>query len=96
MLCSASTLPKRPHSYLSICGTLGFKVSPGWDPLTGLGTLRFEKLLEVWRSLPLEESFHRHSLHDFAYQFALGEDFVTLNILMTKASDMQYFQMHYH
>ncbi|OBZ66344.1 Aorsin [Grifola frondosa] len=33
------------------CGTAGFKAEPGWDPVTGLGTLNFRKLLDRWLSL---------------------------------------------
>jgi len=34
------------------CGTLGFTSVPGWDPVTGLGTPNFPKLLAAWLSLP--------------------------------------------
>ncbi|KAG9312225.1 peptidase S8/S53 domain-containing protein [Chiua virens] len=34
------------------CGTLGFNTSHGWDPVTGLGTLNFPKLLAKWIALP--------------------------------------------
>ncbi|KAH9949696.1 peptidase S8/S53 domain-containing protein [Amylocystis lapponica] len=34
------------------CGTAGFSAQPGWDPVTGLGTPDFPKLLELWRALP--------------------------------------------
>ncbi|XP_014554118.1 hypothetical protein COCVIDRAFT_39894 [Bipolaris victoriae FI3] len=34
------------------CSTEGFVTSPGWDPVTGLGTLRYEKMREVFLSLP--------------------------------------------
>ena len=34
------------------CGTNGFDAVEGWDPVTGLGTLDFEKLLGVWMALP--------------------------------------------
>jgi tripeptidyl-peptidase-1 len=34
------------------CGTDGFKAEPGWDPVTGLGTPNYQKLLEVFLSLP--------------------------------------------
>ncbi|EGO00790.1 hypothetical protein SERLA73DRAFT_159461 [Serpula lacrymans var. lacrymans S7.3] len=34
------------------CGTLGFNSTPGWDPVTGLGTPRFPKLLEYWLQMP--------------------------------------------
>ncbi|EGO26347.1 hypothetical protein SERLADRAFT_436158 [Serpula lacrymans var. lacrymans S7.9] len=30
------------------CGTLGFNSTPGWDPVTGLGTPNFPKLLKHW------------------------------------------------
>jgi len=29
------------------CGTPGFSSAPGWDPVTGLGTPSFPKLLSV-------------------------------------------------
>jgi tripeptidyl-peptidase-1 len=29
------------------CNTNGFSAIAGWDPVTGLGTLNFEKLLEI-------------------------------------------------
>ena len=34
------------------CGTNGFSAVPGWDPVTGLGTPNFPKLLELFLSLP--------------------------------------------
>ena len=37
------------------CGpnqTVGFITAPGWDPVTGLGTPDFEKLLDAWLALP--------------------------------------------
>jgi len=34
------------------CGTDGFPASPGWDPVTGMGTPNFPKMKEVFCSLP--------------------------------------------
>ncbi|RAL08475.1 S53 family peptidase [Aspergillus homomorphus CBS 101889] len=34
------------------CGTDGFSTAPGWDPVTGLGTPNFPKLLDVFLNLP--------------------------------------------
>ncbi|KDR77808.1 hypothetical protein GALMADRAFT_278796 [Galerina marginata CBS 339.88] len=34
------------------CGTAGFTSVPGWDPVTGLGTPNFPKLLALWSLLP--------------------------------------------
>ncbi|OBZ66378.1 Aorsin [Grifola frondosa] len=34
------------------CGTDGFNAVPGWDPVTGLGTPNFKKLLAKWLVLP--------------------------------------------
>lgn len=34
------------------CGTPGFSAEPGWDPVTGLGTPNFAKLLARWLLLP--------------------------------------------
>ncbi|KAH6655934.1 putative protease S8 tripeptidyl peptidase I [Truncatella angustata] len=34
------------------CGTDGFSAVPGWDPVTGLGTPNYPKLLELFLSLP--------------------------------------------
>ena len=34
------------------CGTDGFRASPGWDPLTGLGTPNFPKMLAAFMALP--------------------------------------------
>ncbi|PYI00305.1 aorsin [Aspergillus sclerotiicarbonarius CBS 121057] len=34
------------------CGTEGFYTAPGWDPVSGLGTPNFPKLLDVFMSLP--------------------------------------------
>lgn len=34
------------------CGTGGFNATPGWDPVTGLGTPNFKKLKKVFLSLP--------------------------------------------
>ncbi|KAF4552344.1 Pro-kumamolisin activation domain-containing protein 3 [Elsinoe fawcettii] len=34
------------------CGTPGFSSAPGWDPVTGLGTPNFPKLLSVFLRLP--------------------------------------------
>ncbi|PYH40453.1 uncharacterized protein BP01DRAFT_409938 [Aspergillus saccharolyticus JOP 1030-1] len=34
------------------CGTDGFATAAGWDPVTGLGTPNFPKLLNLFLSLP--------------------------------------------
>lgn len=34
------------------CGTKGFSAQPGWDPVTGVGTPNFVKLLALWLLLP--------------------------------------------
>jgi len=34
------------------CGTNGFNAVSGWDPVTGLGTPIFPKLLDVFLALP--------------------------------------------
>lgn len=34
------------------CGQPGFKAQPGWDPVTGLGSPNYPKLLELFLSLP--------------------------------------------
>ncbi|KAF4617122.1 hypothetical protein D9613_005784 [Agrocybe pediades] len=34
------------------CGTPGFTAVPGWDPVTGVGTPNFERLLSVLKALP--------------------------------------------
>ncbi|KAF8183780.1 peptidase S8/S53 domain-containing protein [Mycena galopus ATCC 62051] len=34
------------------CGTNGFESVEGWDPVSGLGTPDFPKLLDAWMSLP--------------------------------------------
>ncbi|EME83733.1 uncharacterized protein MYCFIDRAFT_61094 [Pseudocercospora fijiensis CIRAD86] len=34
------------------CGTKGFEAVQGWDPVTGLGTPNFPKMLEVFMNLP--------------------------------------------
>ncbi|TDL20636.1 subtilisin-like protein [Rickenella mellea] len=34
------------------CGTPGFTATTGWDPVTGVGTPNFEKLLALWLLLP--------------------------------------------
>ncbi|KAI0719348.1 subtilisin-like protein [Cerioporus squamosus] len=34
------------------CGTEGFPAAPGWDPITGLGTPNFPKLLKAFLDLP--------------------------------------------
>ncbi|KAJ8502390.1 hypothetical protein ONZ45_g11805 [Pleurotus djamor] len=34
------------------CGTTGFDTAQGWDPVTGLGTFDFQKLLDKWLALP--------------------------------------------
>lgn len=36
----------------SICGSLPFNATPGWDPTTGLGTINYPKLLDVFLRLP--------------------------------------------
>lgn len=36
------------------CGTQGFPAAPGWDLPTGLGVLDYQKLLELYLSLPYE------------------------------------------
>jgi tripeptidyl-peptidase-1 len=34
------------------CGTNGFQASEGWDPVTGLGTPNYQKMLDLFTSLP--------------------------------------------
>ncbi|GAM86978.1 hypothetical protein ANO11243_049990 [Dothideomycetidae sp. 11243] len=34
------------------CGTNGFSAVPGWDPVTGLGTPNYQKMKQLWLSLP--------------------------------------------
>lgn len=34
------------------CGTAGFTAVDGWDPVTGLGTPDFTKMVAVWLALP--------------------------------------------
>lgn len=34
------------------CGTRGFEARPGWDPVTGLGTPNYEKMLALFLDLP--------------------------------------------
>jgi tripeptidyl-peptidase I len=34
------------------CGTEGFAAVEGWDPVTGLGTPNFPRMLEIFMSLP--------------------------------------------
>jgi tripeptidyl-peptidase-1 len=34
------------------CGTKGFKAEVGWDPVTGMGTPIYPKLLEIFMGLP--------------------------------------------
>ncbi|KAI0630311.1 subtilisin-like protein [Trametes polyzona] len=34
------------------CGTRGFQAVPGWDPVTGLGTVNFPRLLSRFMALP--------------------------------------------
>lgn len=34
------------------CGTAGFSTAKGWDPVTGLGTPNFPKLVSKWLALP--------------------------------------------
>ncbi|KAI1827579.1 peptidase S8/S53 domain-containing protein [Xylaria intraflava] len=53
------TLYRHPEAFNDItiggnpgCGTEGFKATPGWDPVTGLGTPNYEKLLPIFLSLP--------------------------------------------
>ncbi|KAI1272373.1 protease s8 tripeptidyl peptidase [Xylaria sp. FL0933] len=53
------TLYENPHVLNDItngtnpgCGTEGFHAVAGWDPVTGLGTPNYPKMLELWLSLP--------------------------------------------
>ncbi len=34
------------------CGMAGFPAARGWDPVTGLGTPNFERLLAAFMALP--------------------------------------------
>ncbi|RFU77605.1 protease s8 tripeptidyl peptidase [Trichoderma arundinaceum] len=50
---------KNPHIFNdvvsgnnSICGSLAYNATPGWDPTTGLGTINYPKMLEVFLNLP--------------------------------------------
>jgi tripeptidyl-peptidase I len=53
------TLYQNPQAFTDIttgsnpgCGTQGFSAVKGWDPVTGLGTPIFDKLLDVFMALP--------------------------------------------
>ncbi|KAJ2989765.1 hypothetical protein NUW58_g3301 [Xylaria curta] len=53
------TLYKHPEAFNDItigdnpgCGTGGFNATPGWDPVTGLGSPNYEKLLPIFLRLP--------------------------------------------
>ncbi|KAF2857821.1 putative protease S8 tripeptidyl peptidase I [Piedraia hortae CBS 480.64] len=53
------TLYKNPEMFNDItsgsnpgCGTDGFKAVKGWDPVTGLGTPNYPRMLEVFMGLP--------------------------------------------
>lgn len=53
------TMYKHPEAFNDItignnpgCGTGGFNATPGWDPVTGLGTPNYEKLLSIFLRLP--------------------------------------------
>ncbi|KAI0451280.1 peptidase S8/S53 domain-containing protein [Xylaria acuta] len=53
------TLYQHPQAFNDItignnpgCGTDGFNATPGWDPVTGLGTPNYEKLLPIFLRLP--------------------------------------------
>ncbi|KAI9743631.1 MAG: polynucleotide 3'-phosphatase [Claussenomyces sp. TS43310] len=53
------TLYQNPGAFKDItsgsnpgCGTEGFSAVEGWDPVTGLGTPNFSKLLDVFMALP--------------------------------------------
>lgn len=37
---------------ISSGGTLGFEAVKGWDPVTGLGTPNYPKMLELFMGLP--------------------------------------------
>lgn len=39
------------QSYRGCNGTVGFSAVPGWDPITGLGTPKYPKLLEYFLAL---------------------------------------------
>ncbi|CZR62185.1 related to Tripeptidyl-peptidase sed1 [Phialocephala subalpina] len=53
------TLYKNPQAFTDIttgsnpgCNTNGFNATKGWDPVTGIGTPKFSKLLDVFMDLP--------------------------------------------
>ncbi|RYC54461.1 hypothetical protein CHU98_g11749 [Xylaria longipes] len=53
------TLYKHPQAFNDVtvgsnpgCGTGGFNASPGWDPVTGLGTPNYQRLLPIFLNLP--------------------------------------------
>ena len=53
------TMYKNPGAFNDItignnpgCGTGEFNATPGWDPVTGLGTPNFQKLKKVFLALP--------------------------------------------
>ncbi|KAI0145619.1 peptidase S8/S53 domain-containing protein [Xylariaceae sp. FL1272] len=53
------TLYANPHAFNDItigsnpgCGSGGFNATPGWDPVTGLGTPNYKKLEKIFLSLP--------------------------------------------
>lgn len=53
------TIYKHPEMFNDVtvggnpgCGTDGFPASPGWDPVTGHGTPKYEKMRDVFLALP--------------------------------------------
>ena len=53
------TIYKHPEMFHDVtvgsnpgCGTQGFPASPGWDPVTGMGTPKYPKMRDVFCDLP--------------------------------------------
>ncbi|KAH8806148.1 peptidase S8/S53 domain-containing protein [Xylogone sp. PMI_703] len=60
------------NGFNSGCGVSAFLAIKGWDAVTGLGSVDFEKLLEVYARLPCGKS-SRYIIEDFNLIFSLGK-----------------------
>ena len=49
---SAGDVQPRGSPYASFCPGMGYYTKPGWDPVTGLGSMDFKVWAELIRTLP--------------------------------------------
>lgn len=71
------------------CCSEGFFAAPGWDPVTGLGSIDFEKFIKTMMAIPTDPAVGT----DSAWALAVGGDAVP-ELPASEGSAAHYFTSH--